>query len=172
MEKKYFNFNADLIKNDEKSNKGYIFEVDVEYPKRLHNLHSDLAFLPGKTKAKKCNNLIWNLYDKNNYIVHIRALKQALNHGLVLQKFHRIIKFNQKAWLKSYIDMDNKLKTEAKSDFEKDLFKLMNSAVFWKTMKNVRKRKNIRLITTDKRINYLVWEPNYHTQKNSVLRVC
>ena len=68
--------------------------------------------------------------------------------------------------------MDNKLKTEAKSDFEKDLFKLMNSAVFWKTMKNVRKRKNIRLVTTDKRINYLVWEPNYHTHKNSVLRVC
>ena len=58
--------------------------------------------------------------EKNNYVVHIRALKKALNRGLVFKNVHRIIQFNQKAWLKSYVDMNAKLRTEAKNDFEKD----------------------------------------------------
>ena len=100
-------FNEDFIKNyDEDSDKGYIFEVDIEYPKNLHDLHSDLPFLPKRMKTDKCNKLVCNLYDKNNYVVHIRSLKQALDHGLILKKVHREIQFNQEAWLKEYIDMN------------------------------------------------------------------
>ena len=98
--------------------------------------------------------------------MHIRDLKQALNHGLILKKVHRVIQFNQKAWVKSYIDMNIKLRTEAKTDFEKDFFKLMNNAVFGKTMENVRKHRVIKLVTTDTRRNQLVSEPNYHTTKH------
>ena len=97
--------------------------------------------------------------------MHIRALKQALNHGLILKKVNRLIRFNQEAWLKTYIDMNTKLRTEAKNDFEKDFFKLMNNAVFGKTMENVRKHRDIKLVTTDKRRNQLASEPNYHTTK-------
>ena len=81
------------------------------------------------------------IHDKEIYVVHIRALKQALNHGLILQKVHRVIKCNQEAWLKPYIDMNTKLRTEAKKYFEKDIFILMNNAVFGKTMKNVWKHR-------------------------------
>ena len=86
------------------------------------------------------------LCDKRNYIVRIRVLKQALNYGLSLKKVHRVIRFNQKAWLKPYIDMNTKLRTEAKNDFENDFSKLMNNADFGKTMENVRKDRDIKLI--------------------------
>ena len=79
---------------------------------------------------------------------------------------HKVIQFNQKAWLKTNIDMNIKLRTEAKNDFEKDFFKLMNNAVFGKTMENVRKPRDIKLIATDKRRNQLALEPNYHTTKH------
>ena len=69
---------------------------------------------------------------QKKYVVHIRALKQALNHGLILQQVHILIQFNQKAWLKPYIDMNIKLRKEAKNEFEKDLFKLMNNVVLEK----------------------------------------
>ena len=105
------------------------------------------------------------IHDKEIYVVHIRALKQALNHGLILQKVHRVIQFNQEAWLKPYIDMNAKLRTEAKIDFEKDFFTLMSNAVFWKTMEAVRKNIDIKLVATDKTRNQLVSEPNYHTAK-------
>ena len=87
------------------------------------------------------------------YVVYIRNLKQALNHRLVLKKVHRVIKFNQKAWLKSYIDMKTKLRKKGRNDFEIYFFKLKDNAVFAKTMENVRKK------------NYLVSQPNYHTTK-------
>ena len=84
-------------------------EVDVKYPKRFYNLQ--ILFLSERVKIKKCNKLVCNLFDKNNYVVHIRTLKQELNHGLVLKKVHlkKVIQFNQKACLKSCIDMNNKL---------------------------------------------------------------
>ena len=116
-------------------------------------------------KIDKCSKLACNLYDKNDYAVHIRSLKQPLNHGLILKKVHRIIQFNQKAWLKVYIDMNTKLRKQAKNDFEKEFFKLMNNSVFGKTMENVRKHRDIELVTTDKRRNQLVLELNCHTTK-------
>ena len=87
-----------FIKNyDEDSDKGYIFEVDIHYPRRLHDLHSDLPFLPERMKIDKCKKLVCNLPNKKNYVVHIKSLKQALNYGLKLEKVHRVIKFNQEA---------------------------------------------------------------------------
>ena len=97
--------------------------------------------------------------------MHIKVLKQALNHGLVLKKVHRVIQFSQKDWLKPYIDMNTKIRKEAKSDFEKDFFKLMNNSVFGKIMENVRKYRDIKLVTTGQKRNKLVSEPNYRTAK-------
>ena len=94
-------FNENFIKNyDEDSDKGYIFEVDVEYPNNLNNLHSNMSFLSERMKINKWSKLVGNFYDKKNYVVHIRLLKQALNHGLILKKIHKVIQFNQEAWLK------------------------------------------------------------------------
>ena len=85
----------DFIKNyDKDGGKGYILDEDVEYPKSLHDLHSDLPFLPEKMKIDKGNKLVCNLHDKKDYVVPIRSLKQALNHGLILKKVHRTIKSN------------------------------------------------------------------------------
>ena len=148
-----------------KSDKGYILEVDVDYPSKLHKLHSDMPFLPERMKIDKTQKLVCNLRDKKKYVVHISILKQALNRGLKLKKVHRIIEFNQEAWLKKYIDMNTELRKKASNDFEKDFFKLINNAVFGKTMENVRKHRDIKLIKTDHKRNKLVSEPNYHTVK-------
>ena len=162
--KKTSKMDEEFIKNyDEDSDEGYILEVDVKYPRKLHDLHSDLPFLPKRIKTDKCKKLVCNLRNKKKYVVHIRSLKQALNHGLKLKKVHRLIEFNQEAWLKNYIDMNTVLRKIAKNDFEKDFFKLMNNAVFGKTMENVRKHRDIKLVTTDKKRSKLVSEPNYHT---------
>ena len=150
---------------DKNDNKGYIFEVDVDYPNEIQNLHSDLPFLPERMVVNNTEKLVCNLYDKKNYVVHINVLKQALDHGLKLRKVHRVIEFDQVAWLKEYIDVNTELRKKASNDFEKDFFKLMNNAVFGKTMENVRKHRDIKLIKTDKKRNKLVSEPNYHTMK-------
>ena len=156
--------NEEFIKiYNENSYKVYILEVDVKYPKKLHDLHNDLLFLPRKMKIDKCKKLVCNLRNKKKYILHIKSLKQALNHGLKLKGVHRIIEFSQKAWLKPYIGMNTELGKLAKDNFEKDLFKLMNNAVFGKTMENIRKHRDIKLVTTNKKRNKLVSEPNHHT---------
>ena len=161
-------FDKDFIKNyDENSSKGYIPEVDVEYPKNILKRQSDLPFLPTRKKTEKCNKLACNIHDKENYVVDIKAVKQALNHGLISKKVHKVIRFNQKAWLKPYNDINNELRTDAKNDFFKlkDFFKLRNNTVFGKTMENVRKQRDIKLVTTHKRRNQLASESNYHATK-------
>ena len=153
----------DFIKNYNKNGYiSYFLKVDAKYPKELHDVHSDLPFLSERMKINKYSKLVCNLYDKENYVVHIRALKQALMHGLKLQKLHKMLQFKQEAWLKPYIDMNIKSRKEAKNDFEKDFFKLMINAVFENPMENVRKHRDIILVTTDKRRNQLMSEPNYH----------
>ena len=92
----------------------YLLEADIEYPKTLWHHHKDLPFLP-----ERKNKLVTTMYDKEKYVVHISTLKQSLNHGLILKKVHRVIKFKQTAWMKPYIDKNTKLRTNAKNNFEK-----------------------------------------------------
>ena len=95
-------FDKNFIKNyDGNSNERYILEVDVEYPKKLFNLHRDLPFLAERKKVLKWKKLVFNIHDKESYAVHIRALKQALNHGLILKKVYKVIQFNQKSMVKT-----------------------------------------------------------------------
>ena len=114
--KKLSKFNKRFIKDsDENSDKGYFLEVDVKYPKSLFNgVALNIYLKEIRNKIKKCNKLVCNIKDKENDVIHIRALKQALNHGLTLKKVNRVIQFNQEARLKPYIDMNTKLRTEAK----------------------------------------------------------
>ena len=120
-QKKLSKFNEDFIKKyDEDSNTGYFLEADIDYPKELFNLHNDLPFLPKIKKVEKVEKLICSTEDKEKYVIHIRALKQALNHGLIFKKVHRVIQFQQKAWLKVYIDMNTGRRKKAKNEFEKN----------------------------------------------------
>ena len=162
-----FGINEKFVKSYDKksSDKGYILEVDVDYPGKLHKLYSDMPFLPERMKINKTQKLVCNLHDKKKYVVHTSILKQALDHGLKFKKVNRVIEFNQEAWLKKYIDINNELRKKASNDFEKDFFKLMNNAVFGKTMENVRKHRDIKLVKMDCIRNKLVSEPNYHTMK-------
>ena len=148
----------ELVKH---GSKGYLLEVDVKYPKELHDLHNDLPFVCEKMKINKVKKLVPNLYDKKKYVIHIRALDQALKHELILKKVHRVIEFNQSAWLKPYIDFNTEYRKKAKNDFEKDFFKLMNNSVFGKTMENIRKHKDIKLVTNKKAYLRMVMKPNF-----------
>jgi hypothetical protein len=149
----------------EDSDIGYVFEVDVEYPKELHYTHNDLPFLPEAIVPPVMNNgttkLIPHLNPRSRYVVHYIALKQALQHGLVLKKVHRGIKFNQSRWLEPYIRFNTELRKRAKSDFEKDFYKLLNNAVFGKTMENIRNRLNIKLVNDPKRLEKLIAKTNF-----------
>ena len=164
---KLSNFNERCIKSFNKnSDVGYFLEVDAEYPKKIFSSHKDLPFLPERKKLEKVEKLVCSIEDKEKYVIHIRALKQALNNGLKFKKVHRVIKFQQKAWLKSYTDMNTKLRKETKNEFEKDFFKLMRNSVFGETMENVRNHRDIKLVTTEEKRSKLVSEPNYHTTKH------
>ena len=143
------------------SDRRYLLEVEVFYPNELHDYHNNLPFMCGRMTISGVEKLVPNLYYKKRYVIHIRALDQALKHGLVLERIHRAIEFRQSAWMKEYIDFNIKLRTEAKNDFEKDFYKLMNSAVFGKTMENIRKHRNIKLVNNKEGYLPAVMKPNF-----------
>ena len=138
-----------------------ILEVDLEYPKELHNLHNDYPLAPEQIKVNKVEKLIPNLRDKEKYVLHYKNLKQYLGLGLELTRIHRGIKFEESEWLKPYIDMNTKLRTKGNNDFEKDFFKLMNNSVFGKTMENIRNRVNIKLVNDREKAKKLTAKPNF-----------
>ena len=174
-----------LGKYTDDSKKGLILEVDLEYPTELHNSHNDYPLGPEKVKVtnemlsdyckkiqKKFNissglvhKLIPTLNDKQKYVLHYKNLQSYLNLGLKLKRVHRVLEFNQSPWLKQYIDFNTQKRTNAKNSFEKDFFKLMNNSVFGKTMENIRKRVDVRLVTSKEKLSKLASKPTYVSSK-------
>ena len=138
-----------------------ILEVDLEYPKKLHDLHNDYPLAPEQIEVNKVEKLIPNLWNKKNYVIHYENLKQYLNLGLKLTNIRRGIKFKESQWLKKYIALNTDLRTKAKNEFEKDFFKLMNNSVFGKTMENIRNRSVIKLVTDKIKAEKLAAKPNF-----------
>ena len=154
------------------SKRGLILEVDLEYPEHLHECHNDYPLAPEKMEVKEhmlsdysknikskfkinvggVSKLVPNLGPKKNYVVHYKNLQQYLDLGLKVTKVHRALEFNQSPWLKKYIDFNTQKRKEAKSDFEKDFFKLMNNSVFGKTIENLRKRVNVTLVNDPEKL--------------------
>ena len=175
----------DIENWNENDDFAYILEVDLEYPSHLHDEHSDYPLAPenlhimedmlsehqkelhkhyynGKEPTnEKQPKLILNVKDKEKYVVHIKTLKFYVEKGLVVKKVHRIIKFHQRQWLKPWIDFNTNKRKEATNDFEKDMFKLMNNAVYGKTMENVRNHMDFELVSTQARLQKCVNNPNY-----------
>ena len=150
-------YTEEMIKDyDEDDKYGALLEVDIEYPKKLHMLHMDLPFLCDRKLINKTSKLITSFEDKKECVIHISALEQALNHGLKFKKVHRVISFVQISWMKSYIDKNTKLRKEAENEFAKSFYKLMNNSVYGKTMENVRKHRDVKLVTTNTRRKQLV----------------
>ena len=165
--------------------KGSILEVDLEYPQELHDLHNDYPVCPGKVKvsnnmlsgyckkiAEKYNisigsvsKLIPSLRDKKEYVLHYRNLQLYLDLGLKIKKVHRVLEFNKSPWLKQYIHFNTEKRQHAKNSFKKDFFKLMNNSVFDKTMENLRKRVDVRLVTDEKKLDKLTSKPTYVSSK-------
>ena len=139
-----------------------ILEVDLEYPKSLHDLHSDYPLAPERIEVNKVDKLIPNLWNKKKYVVHYENLKQYLSLGLKLTNIYRGIRFEESQWLEKYITLNTNLRMEAKNEFEKDFFKLMNNSVFGKTMENIRNRVNIKLVNDKKPAEKLSAKPNFN----------
>ena len=175
----------DDIINYDNGRTGYILEVDLEYPKELHDLHNDYPLAPEvmnvksnmlsekqveiyklingskEPKDEKTKKLILNLNDKSKYAVHIRTLQFYLKHGLKLKKIHRAIKFEQKEILKPYIEFNTEKRKNARNDFEKDIFKLLNNAVFGKTMEDKRKHLDFEIVSDERRFMKCVNNPSF-----------
>ncbi|KAL4153311.1 hypothetical protein QTP88_001144 [Uroleucon formosanum] len=154
--------NFDVMNISDKSCKGYILEVDLSYPKELHDIHSDFPLAPERHfDNKQLPKLLTTLYDKKKYIIHYETLKLYINLGLKIEKIHRVLEFSQSPWLKSYIDFNTKLRSEAKNEFEKEYFKLMNNSVYGRTMMNVRNHVDIRLCSNGSTVEKLITKPNF-----------
>ena len=150
-----------MVRNSNNRGVGYELEVDVKYPRELHDVHNDLPFMCEKIRVSGVEKLVPNLHDKKKYVIHVKTFKQALDHGLVLEKIHRVIQFKQSAWMKEYIDFNTRLRTVAKNDFEKDFYKLMNNSVFGKTMESIRKHRDIKLVNNKEDYLKQVMKPNF-----------
>ena len=156
-------FNNQIVQVWEKT--PCILEVDLIYPEELHDLHNDYPLCPERVECDKgVKKLIPNLRNKNNYVVHYKTLMQCLRLGMKLKKIHRGIKFIESDFLKPYIDKNTNLRTQAKNNFEKDFFKLMNNSVFGKTMENIRNRVNVKLVNTGEQFKKLASKPNYESR--------
>ena len=174
------------ISNLGKDSKGYIFEVDLKYPKNLHDKHNHYPLAPEKLKVEasmlspylknllehhklkhnsKIEKLIPNLGDKKKYIVHYRTLQLYIKLGLKIKKIHRVLTFTEKAWVKPYVDFNTEKRKQAKTKFEQDMFKLMLNAFFGKCMENVRKRIDVKLATNSKRLTKLVSKSTFNSFK-------
>ena len=138
-----------------------ILEVDLEYPKELHDLHNDYPLAPERLVLGKVEKLVPNLNDKIKYVIHYENLKLYESLGLKITKIHRGIKFEESTWLKQYIDLNTNIRANANNEFEKDFFKLMNNSVFGKTMENIRNRVDIRLVNIEKKAKKLAAKPNF-----------
>lgn len=167
------NFSTNFIKNLKiDSEVGYILEVDLDYPDEIHDIHSDFPFCPENklTPNSKINKLIADVNPKRNYIIHFRMLQECLKNGLILKKVHKILSFNQSCWLKDYISLNTEKRSRSTSEFEKNFYKLMNNAVYGKTMENVEKRRNIFLsthwenISNKKGARSLIAHPSFHSR--------
>ena len=143
-----------------------ILEVDLEYPEKLHDKHNDYPLCPERVMCKsRVEKLIPNLRNKNEYVVHYKNLIQYLKLGMKLKRIHRGIKFVESEWMKPYINMNTELRANAKNNFEKDFYKLMNNSVFGKTMENIRNRVNVKLVNTENKARKLIAKPNYRSSK-------
>ena len=143
-----------------------ILEVDIKYPNKLHDLHSDYPFCAERVKCKNgVEKLIPNLRDKKTYVIHYKNLIQCLDMGLKVTCIHRGIKFVESEWMKPYIDMNTALRTNAKNNFEKDFYKLMNNSVFGKTMENIRNRVDVKLVNTVEKARKLIAKPDFRSYK-------
>ena len=130
-------------------------------PKELHDRHNEYPLAPKRLKVNKVHKLIPNLINKEKYVIHHENLKQYISLGLKLTKIHSGIKFNERSWLKDYIQLNTDLRMKGTTDFEKDFFKLMNNSVFGKTMENIRNRIDVRLVTKEEELEKLVKKPNF-----------
>ena len=175
----------DLAKYKENGKKGLILEVDLEYPIELHDLHNDYPVAPEKLNVsnnmfseyckkivEKYNisiglvrKLIPMLKDKKEYVLHYRNLQLYMTLGLKVKKVHRVLEFDQSPWLKQYIVFNTEKRKHAKNAFKKDFFKLMNNSVFGKTIENLRKRVDVKLVTTNKILDKLTSKPTYVSSK-------
>ena len=135
--------------------------MDLEYPKKLHDLHNDYPLAPERLTIKNVEKLIPNLWDKEKYIVHHENLKLYQELGLKIKKIHRGIQFREEPWMRSYIELNTRLRANEKNDFEKDVFKLMNNSVFGKTMENIRNRVDVRLVNDRMVAETLSAKPNF-----------
>ena len=138
-----------------------ILEVDLEYPRELWELHSDYPLAPEHLVRGGVEKLVPNVYRKTKHVVHHEVLKTYLKHGLKISKIHRGISFDESPWMKPYIDFNTKLRMQSKNNFESDFFKLMNNSVFGKTIENVRKRVDVKLVTSQKQAEKYINRPNY-----------